>query len=160
MAVCRELFVDGFGSDGKRIYCKIEGKTCHQCRQKTLGHHTSCFHCESKAVSPHCLPDACGMYMHAMSKPQQASLTTVDSLGHVLSWMAESAAGHVQGQFCGDCIFMRYGENVLEVAKNPDWQCPKCRDICNCSFCRIRKGWAPTGALYPRARQEGEQLER
>ena len=53
--LCRELFVDGFGADGKRIYCKIEGKTCHQCRQKTLGHHTSCSHCESKAVRPYCM---------------------------------------------------------------------------------------------------------
>ena len=50
---------------------------------------------------------------------------------------------------------MRYGENVLEVAQNPDWKCPRCRDVCNCSFCRTHKGWAPTGALYPRARQEG-----
>jgi len=27
-----ELFVDGVGKDGKRIYDSVQGKTCHQCR--------------------------------------------------------------------------------------------------------------------------------
>ncbi|KAJ6378656.1 hypothetical protein OIU78_028811 [Salix suchowensis] len=54
----------------------------------------------------------------------------------------------VQGQFCGDCLFMRYGEHVLEALENPNWLCPVCRGICNCSFCRQAKGWPPTGTLY------------
>ncbi|XP_047983134.1 cell division cycle-associated protein 7-like [Salvia hispanica] len=95
------LFVDGYGKDGKRIYDPINGKTCHQCRQKTLGQRT---HCSS-----------CNM---------------------------------VQGQFCGDCLYMRYGENVIEAKANPDWICPVCRGICNCSLCRQGKGWPPTGMLY------------
>ncbi|XP_050364415.1 uncharacterized protein LOC126783071 [Argentina anserina] len=41
----------------------------------------------------------------------------------------------VQGQFCGDCLDMRYGENVIEANQNPDWICPVCRGICNCSVC-------------------------
>ncbi|KAG0463378.1 hypothetical protein HPP92_019447 [Vanilla planifolia] len=95
------LFVDGYNSDGKRIYDHVVGKTCHQCRQKTLGHHTSCSKCNM-----------------------------------------------VQGQFCGDCLYMRYGENVLEVEENTSWICPVCRGICNCSICRVKKGWLPTGPLY------------
>ncbi|KAK9064853.1 hypothetical protein SSX86_016235 [Deinandra increscens subsp. villosa] len=95
------LFVDGYGKDGKRIYDQVRGKTCHQCRQKTLGHRTHCIKCNL-----------------------------------------------VQGQFCGDCLYMRYGENVLEAMQNPDWICPVCRGICNCSLCRQAKGWAPTGCLY------------
>ncbi|XP_078151517.1 uncharacterized protein LOC144546827 isoform X1 [Carex rostrata] len=95
------LFVDGYGKDNKRIYDPVKGKTCHQCRQKTLGYRTSCCKCQI-----------------------------------------------VQGQFCGDCLYMRYGENVLEAIKNPDWMCPVCRGICNCSLCRLKKGWNPTGALY------------
>ncbi|XP_042459071.1 uncharacterized protein LOC122042817 isoform X1 [Zingiber officinale] len=95
------LFVDGFGTDGKRIYDSVIGKTCHQCRQKTLGHRTHCSECQL-----------------------------------------------IQGQFCGDCLFMRYGENVLEAKKNHNWICPVCRGICNCSLCRTKKGWAPTGTLY------------
>ncbi|XP_076957547.1 uncharacterized protein LOC143633074 [Bidens hawaiensis] len=57
----------------------------------------------------------------------------------------------VQGQFCGDCLFMRYGENVIEANANPEWVCPVCRDICNCSRCRRNKGWEPTGNLYRKA---------
>ncbi|KAF5187986.1 Cell division cycle-associated 7-like protein [Thalictrum thalictroides] len=95
------LFVDGYGKDGKRIYDQVLGKTCHQCRQKTLGHHTHCIKCNL-----------------------------------------------VQGQFCGDCLYMRYGEHVLEVKQNPNWICPVCRGICNCSLCRQAKGWPATGALY------------
>ncbi|CAJ1929808.1 unnamed protein product [Sphenostylis stenocarpa] len=95
------LFVDGCGKDGKRIYDSVRGKTCHQCRQKTLGHRTFCSQCNM-----------------------------------------------VQGQFCGDCLYIRYGEHVLEAIQNPTWLCPVCRGICNCSLCRQAKGWAPTGPLY------------
>uniref|UniRef100_A0ACD5X0M4 Uncharacterized protein n=1 Tax=Avena sativa TaxID=4498 RepID=A0ACD5X0M4_AVESA len=95
------LFVDGYGKDGKRIYDQVRGQTCHQCRQKTLGHHTRCCNCQI-----------------------------------------------VQGQFCGDCLYMRYGENVLEAKRNPDWICPVCRGICNCSICRTKRGWFPTGNAY------------
>ncbi|CAI9110075.1 OLC1v1010039C1 [Oldenlandia corymbosa var. corymbosa] len=95
------LFVDGYASNGKRIYDPVKGKTCHQCRQKTLGHRTHCSQCNK-----------------------------------------------VQGQFCGDCLYMRYGEHVLEANQNPNWICPVCRGICNCSLCRQAKGWAPTGTLY------------
>lgn len=62
----------------------------------------------------------------------------------------------LKGQFCGDCLWMRYGENVLEVIDaGEDWQCPSCRDLCNCSFCRHRKGYPPTGSMYRRAIAEG-----
>ncbi|KAM6559131.1 hypothetical protein CsatA_028370 [Cannabis sativa] len=94
------LLVDGYGEDGKRIYDEVNGETCHQCRQKTLGHHTHCSKCNL-----------------------------------------------VQGQFCGDCLYSRYGENVIETKENPSWICPVCRDICNCSLCRKAKGWMPTGQL-------------
>ncbi|KAK1363862.1 cell division cycle-associated protein 7 [Heracleum sosnowskyi] len=102
------LFVDGYGKDGKRIYDPVNGKTCHQCRQKTLGYRTQCSQCCK-----------------------------------------------IQGQFCGDCLYMRYGENVLEALQNPDWICPVCRGICNCSLCRNAKGWAPTGIMYKKITKLG-----
>lgn len=95
------LFVDGYDGDGNRIYDKVNGQTCHQCRQKTLGKRTACSECAS-----------------------------------------------LNGVFCGDCLYMRYGENIEEVAENSKWICPPCRDLCNCSFHRTRRGWAPTGSLY------------
>ncbi|KAL8151957.1 hypothetical protein V2J09_021765 [Rumex salicifolius] len=41
-----KLFVDGYGADGRRIYDSVRGKSCHQCRQKTLGHRTECSKCQ------------------------------------------------------------------------------------------------------------------
>lgn len=102
------LFQDGYGPNGNRIYDSVRGKTCHQCRQKTLGLRTNCSKCSL-----------------------------------------------LQGQFCGDCLYMRYGENILEVLKKPGWVCPVCRGICNCSFCRQKKGWAPTGTLHRYAKSLG-----
>ncbi|KAM3742989.1 hypothetical protein ACB098_07G110600 [Castanea mollissima] len=55
------LSVDGYGKDGERIYDPVNGETCHQCRQKTLGLRTHCSQCTL-----------------------------------------------VQGQFCGDCLYMRF----------------------------------------------------
>lgn len=55
---------------------------------------------------------------------------------------------------------MRYGENILEVQAKGAWVCPPCRGLCNCSFHRIRAGWAPTGTLYRRAIAEGELVTR
>eukprot|EP00727_Mastigamoeba_balamuthi_P010576 m51a1_g6140 hypothetical protein (306) ;mRNA; r:277080-277997 len=61
----------------------------------------------------------------------------------------------VRGQLCGMCLQLRYGENLDEVrarvAAGEGWECPVCRDICNCSgTCRRAKGWPPTGILGPR----------
>ena len=102
------LFRDGYDKNNVRIYDPENGKTCHQCRQKTMGKRTWCSHCNT-----------------------------------------------LHGVFCGDCLMMRYGEHVDEANANPDWKCPACRDLCNCSFCRTRKGYPPTGSMYRRAIREG-----
>jgi len=42
--------------------------------------------------------------------------------------------------------------------KQPEWECPVCRDICNCSAAsclRQRRGWGATGALVRSALSEG-----
>ncbi|KAL2520638.1 Zinc-finger domain of monoamine-oxidase A repressor R1 [Forsythia ovata] len=102
------LYVDGYDEEGQRIYDPFEGKSCHQCRQKTRGHRTECIKCKKGT-----------------------------------------------GQFCGDCLYMRYGENVTEVNQNPKWICPVCRGICNCSRCRRDKGWAATGNIYRKVERLG-----
>ena len=48
----RTLFVDGYDSSGNRVYDKVSGQTCHQCRQKTLGRHTACSECRTLHVRP------------------------------------------------------------------------------------------------------------
>ncbi|XP_073533881.1 cell division cycle-associated 7-like protein isoform X2 [Phyllobates terribilis] len=93
-----------------KIYDKILGSTCHQCRQKTTDTKTFCRY-------PGC--------------------------------------GGVRGQFCGPCLRNRYGEDVREALLDPDWICPPCRDICNCSYCRKRDGRCATGMLIHLAKFSG-----
>ncbi|XP_023026131.1 uncharacterized protein [Leptinotarsa decemlineata] len=63
----------------------------------------------------------------------------------------------VRGQFCGVCLENRYGEDAAEALRDPDWTCPVCRGICNCSFCRAKEGKRPTGILTPLAHQAGHK---
>nr|XP_060635224.1 cell division cycle-associated protein 7 [Anolis sagrei ordinatus] len=61
----------------------------------------------------------------------------------------------VRGQFCGPCLRNRYGEEVKTALLDPDWYCPPCRGICNCSFCRQREGRCATGVLVYLAKYHG-----
>ncbi|XP_072308140.1 cell division cycle-associated protein 7-like [Eucyclogobius newberryi] len=94
----------------EKIYNKVTGSTCHQCRQKTIDTKTCCRN--------------------------------------------EGCRG-IHGQFCGPCLRNRYGEDVKKALINPEWHCPPCRGICNCSFCRQREGRCPTGILFPLAQYHG-----
>nr|XP_012998099.1 cell division cycle-associated protein 7 isoform X1 [Cavia porcellus] len=61
----------------------------------------------------------------------------------------------IRGQFCGPCLRNRYGEEVRDALLDPDWHCPPCRGICNCSFCRQRDGRCATGVLVYLAKYHG-----
>ncbi|KYO17838.1 cell division cycle-associated protein 7 isoform X1 [Alligator mississippiensis] len=61
----------------------------------------------------------------------------------------------VRGQFCGPCLRNRYGEDVRTALLDPNWHCPPCRGICNCSFCRQREGHCATGVLVYLAKYHG-----
>lgn len=61
----------------------------------------------------------------------------------------------VRGQFCGACLRNRYGEDASEALLNPDWKCPPCLGICNCSICRNRDGKGATGILIHLAQSKG-----
>ncbi|KAL8183482.1 UNVERIFIED_CONTAM: hypothetical protein K2H54_042373 [Gekko kuhli] len=93
-----------------KVYNRVTGSTCHQCRQKTTDTKTNCRN-----------PDCMG----------------------------------VRGQFCGPCLRNRYGEEVRTALLNPNWYCPPCRGICNCSFCRQREGRCATGVLVYLAKYHG-----
>ncbi|KAM7280353.1 hypothetical protein ACFE04_007487 [Oxalis oulophora] len=58
-------------------------------------------------------------------------------------------------KLCNRCLHNRYGENKDDVLLLDDWKCPKCRGICNCSFCRKKEGQLPTGILAHTARENG-----
>ncbi|XP_037635232.1 cell division cycle-associated protein 7-like [Sebastes umbrosus] len=94
----------------EKVYDRVTGSTCHQCRQKTVDTKTCC--------------------------------------------RSEDCRG-ILGQFCGPCLRNRYGEDVKKALLDPEWKCPPCRGICNCSFCRQREGRCPTGILFPLAQYHG-----
>ncbi|KAI6675180.1 hypothetical protein NL676_003086 [Syzygium grande] len=96
---------------GGRIYCPFNGKTCHQCRQKTLDFTAAC---------------------RIMKGDKQCTI-----------------------KFCHKCLSNRYGEKAADVAALEDWKCPKCRGICNCSFCMKKRGHKPTGILVHAAKNSG-----
>uniref|UniRef100_A0A8C2TNK9 Cell division cycle associated 7 like n=1 Tax=Coturnix japonica TaxID=93934 RepID=A0A8C2TNK9_COTJA len=93
-----------------KIYDKVLGSTCHQCRQKTIDTKTIC---------------------------------------------RNKGCGGVRGQFCGPCLRNRYGEDVKSALLDPDWSCPPCRGVCNCSYCRKRDGRCATGMLIHMAKFYG-----
>ncbi|XP_068791165.1 cell division cycle-associated 7-like protein isoform X1 [Struthio camelus] len=93
-----------------KIYDKVLGSTCHQCRQKTIDTKTIC---------------------------------------------RNQGCGGVRGQFCGPCLRNRYGEDVKSALLDPDWICPPCRGVCNCSYCRRRDGRCATGMLIHLAKFYG-----
>ncbi|KAJ8751793.1 hypothetical protein K2173_025980 [Erythroxylum novogranatense] len=94
-----------------KIYDSEKGKTCHQCRQKTMDFMATC---KNQKVNKQCPIN-----------------------------------------YCRKCLMNRYGENAEEVSLKSDWICPKCRDVCNCSFCMKRKGHKPTGILVHTAKGQG-----
>ncbi|XP_010265236.1 PREDICTED: uncharacterized protein LOC104603026 [Nelumbo nucifera] len=96
---------------GGRIYDSENGKTCHQCRQKTMDFVASC------------------------KNQRDDKPCTI--------------------KFCHKCLLNRYGEKAEEVALLGDWKCPKCRGICNCSFCMKKRGHQPTGILVHTAKATG-----
>eukprot|EP01080_Neovahlkampfia_damariscottae_P007405 gene7405-11728_t len=49
------------------------------------------------------------------------------------------------------CLKNRYGEELETVLEDPNWVCPYCRNLCNCSFCMEQ----PTGQLIQIARANG-----
>ncbi|XP_071704333.1 uncharacterized protein [Rutidosis leptorrhynchoides] len=96
---------------GGRIYDSQNGKTCHQCRQKTLDFSADCKN-------------------NANGKPCTL-------------------------KYCYTCLKNRYGEKA-EVVKSLDgWSCPRCRGLCNCSFCMKKRGHNPTGQLVQTAKANG-----
>jgi hypothetical protein len=57
--------------------------------------------------------------------------------------------------FCPRCLKNRYNEAVDEVNTLPDWSCPRCRKLCNCSNCRKKAGLEATGILAKVAKTAG-----
>lgn len=60
-----------------------------------------------------------------------------------------------KGHICARCLLNRYGEVFDQVLQNPNWTCPQCRGICNCSTCLKKKGRSAIGMLIAEVRERG-----
>ena len=52
--------------------------------------------------------------------------------------------------FCYGTLFRGYDMMPQTVLENPDWKCPRCRNICSCRDCRKKPGWSefvPSGTV-------------
>lgn len=68
---------------------------------------------------------------------------------------AQCKSGTCKMHFCPRCLLNRYNEVVEDVRRKKKWKCPKCRKVCNCSFCRKKQGLQATGILANLARSAG-----
>ncbi|KAK9917271.1 hypothetical protein WJX75_002601 [Coccomyxa subellipsoidea] len=69
--------------------------------------------------------------------------------------------GTRRGIWCGNCLWLRMGQNleeVLPLCEAGVWRCPSCLDLCNCSgrsCSRFQKGLEPTEQLHSEAVRQG-----
>lgn len=60
-----------------------------------------------------------------------------------------------KGHLCSRCLQNRYGEVFEQVQQNPNWICPQCRGICNCSTCLNKQGRSAVGMLIAEVHDRG-----
>eukprot|EP00899_Mesostigma_viride_P018882 jgi/Mesvir1/26996/Mv20707-RA.1 len=115
----------GIRVQGGRIYDSENGRTCHQCRQKTL---ETMALCDSR---------------NAKDSPKKKGKTSTP----------KKNVRPCSRYWCPKCLENRYGEKHNEVPKG--WSCPFCRGVCNCSVCRRKQGDVATGILTHTAKAAG-----
>ncbi|RZR86699.1 hypothetical protein BHM03_00013944 [Ensete ventricosum] len=98
---------------GGRIYDSENGKTCHQCRQKTMDFAASCKHLRGDKPCTIKFCHKCLLNRFRYTRNSHRFLF------HIL-FRSEGNDG--RGFRC-----FRYGENAEEAALLENWSCPKCR---------------------------------
>ncbi|XP_047314512.1 cell division cycle-associated protein 7-like [Impatiens glandulifera] len=88
-----------------------------------------------------------------MGKPVTSAVRRRWTLWHLVKITKKEKQCTIK--YCHKCLLNRYGEKAEEVAVLEDWFCPKCKGICNCSFCRKKLGQQPTGILSYTAKSTG-----
>ncbi|NXW68869.1 CDA7L protein, partial [Hirundo rustica] len=113
-----------------KIYDKVLGSTCHQCRQKTT---------DTKTI---CRNQGCGGVRGQFCGPCLRNRYGED----VKSALLDPASI----TFFITCVY----PPPTSTALHP-WICPPCRGVCNCSYCRRRDGRCATGMLIHLAKFYG-----
>ncbi|KAF2359005.1 Zinc-finger domain of monoamine-oxidase A repressor R1 [Trinorchestia longiramus] len=138
---------EGFSSSGKPARRRASHSTSHDPNVNVLAPHdvTQAMLSKISYRSTYKTYSASGTTCH-QCRQKTSDTKTVCRSGHCVGY---------RGMFCGSCLKNRYGEDVHNALKDPEWQCPPCRGNCNCSICRTREGKAATGVLINLARARG-----
>ncbi|OAY65560.1 Cell division cycle-associated 7-like protein [Ananas comosus] len=131
-----------------RIYDPVHGKTCHQCRQKTRDFAASCK--QINKGNKACTINFCHKCLRNRLLLILRLIFPIDDV--LLLWPFGFTLVDGDGM---EIRIVRYGENAEEMAVLDNWSCPKCRGICNCSFCMKKRGHKPTGILVHAAKATG-----
>ena len=84
-----------------------KGSTCHQCRQKTIGKKYALKLYDQFALNTSCI----------------FCFSLIDQKTICRSGQCQGG----RGVFCGVCLKNRYGMNIREALKDPEWWCPPCK---------------------------------
>ncbi|KAI7942202.1 hypothetical protein MJO28_012229 [Puccinia striiformis f. sp. tritici] len=124
---------------------------CHQCRAEV--HVENIIMCSNEEF-------ARSISRKRKSEPIQIPSTSTNANNSTSGAKTPSVIlGPCRTSFCGRCLLARYGEDLKKLrpaVKAPyKWDCPVCKDYCNCSICRKKKGLPPTGKLAKVAIEAG-----
>ncbi|KAM7323767.1 hypothetical protein ACRRTK_017873 [Alexandromys fortis] len=143
-----------------KVYDKVLGNTCHQCRQKTIDTKTVCRNQGCGGVrGQFCGPCLRNRYGEDVRTALLDPLKTVRQLKYPAPpWKENEMIDSLGGQVLQGFLMAKPGFTS-------EWTCPPCRGICNCSYCRKRDGRCATGILIHLAKFYGynnvkEYLER
>ena len=148
----RLAHAEGFGYD---FVEKVAGCVpCHWHRHNTRDPKVKCANGEDCVVA---MPQWHGSYWCGPCLQSRFGENVLEILG------AETAAAYVfpdvpHPASKEQIAAATAGWNPMARAARPDWICPACRGVCNCSgsgCVRARWGWRPTGALATKAGKMG-----
>ncbi|KAD1443143.1 hypothetical protein E3N88_42814 [Mikania micrantha] len=123
---------------GCRIYDSKNGKTCHQ-----VSFHAMCVISYIDSINCANADIEICVFVHQCRQKTMSFVVTCTNQSENMKQCPLN--------LCQACLLNRYGEDAEEAAASGDWKCPRCRGICNCSFCMM---WS-NGVLIHTAKKNG-----
>ncbi|PWA87592.1 Zinc-finger domain of monoamine-oxidase A repressor R1 [Artemisia annua] len=134
------------------------GVPCHQCRHKTYGVYASC---TNQSKTKPCLLKYCDTCLLNRYGEKAEEVTLLDQWDcprcrgvcncSTCICTNQSKTKPCLLKYCDTCLLNRYGEKAEDVTLLDQWDCPRCRGVCNCSTCMKKRGHQPTGIVKAKA---------